>query len=549
VHNDVDPVLGHPIQVYNPQLITAANAALTVYADGSFTLIPTTSFAGLITFAYQLIDSVGRLSNVAQAIVQVDDAPDIHIYNGQNGKDAIGSIPGNLDSDDEYTKGAFTVANKNDTDADGKIDNAADETDVRPLPLAAAIITDRNANWSTLTVSTTDAAKFHDNQPVVITTADGRHESRTITIGDIQNDPNHKLLLLNIPLSQDPLSAGLALVVTAVGTAEVDLMKIVIDKPNGKIVGDLTLTVGDNAKIWAQPYKGKEVVPGPNGYISWSPNEIEEQFPKTLWVEATAVSQSVRDITLTVGYAGRQDIARATGICASVIDHQVGDIGYNAVYANAPWSDEPGGDPPRRGVKLLGATGKLPDHTDRHDKVDANGKPIPNPGVWNAIVVQFQVLPLLPAGEKWSQYGVSVDATQRMELLSYGRLGPNDAWLSGPKDSMPDQPDAPNDDGSDESVGVLDQGYYYHFDAPGLEEAANVLAGEELMQKWDFQTYLRIAIGPLTKAPGNYLWGSRASGFYDWHSIVHVTGQNGVWIRKVPGSSDIATQQIALTKP
>ena len=141
------------------------------------------------------------------------------VHNGQSGP----AIP----EGEEESPGAFTVANLNDTDADGTVDK--DDTTVKANP-------------------------------------DGRNE--------------------------------------------VDLVKVVIDKPIPDKGGNVTLRLtgdGDKTKLWKKPTKED---------LETRRQIATSDLPLTMWLEGLDKSGALRDITIRVTYRKATDEARVTFVWA-----------------------------------------------------------------------------------------------------------------------------------------------------------------------------------------------------------------------------------------
>jgi hypothetical protein len=186
--------------------------------DGNFTYAPNYQVTDT-SFSYKIFNAVGAIltGDVSLYRLRMD------IYNGQAAASPV-------ESKVRQTVGAFTVANLNDTDGDG----------------------------------------FVDNQ-------------------DSHVDPQHS----------EP---------SGVGRREVDLMKLVIHKPNDPNPGQnkVTLTIEGDAELWTNSDK-----------ISLAPTEYTvASMPTTVtvWVEVTQPSFALRDITVQMSYRNEKYAVAATGI-------------------------------------------------------------------------------------------------------------------------------------------------------------------------------------------------------------------------------------------
>ena len=97
------------------------------------------------------------------------------------------------------------------------------------------------------------------------------------------------------------------------GRDEVDLMKLVLHKPVPDNGGDVKLTVtAGSVVLWKEStHQNKHTLT--SGSITFPTTDLD----KTIWVELTAASVTLRDVTLTLTYGGATDTVRATGIWAT----------------------------------------------------------------------------------------------------------------------------------------------------------------------------------------------------------------------------------------
>jgi len=101
-----------------------------------------------------------------------------------------------------------------------------------------------------------------------------------------------------------------AAAVNPTGTNEVDLMKLVINPLAAPAGGKVKLeATGGDIKLWEKSTKETAIA---------LPAEFNVgDLPKTVWIEARAISTAVRDIGLKASYKGAVDEIRATGVWAT----------------------------------------------------------------------------------------------------------------------------------------------------------------------------------------------------------------------------------------
>jgi hypothetical protein len=333
------------------------------------------------------------------AAMVLDAKVDLAICNGQSGAE----VP----EDKEESVGAFTVANLNNTDGDGKVDNVDDE---------------------------------------VKATANGRDE--------------------------------------------VDLMRLILRKPEPDLGGKVTLKiVSGKVTLWKLPTKPK------------ASEEKDREFdtsklPLELWVEATDVSAKVRDIEIQMEYKGIMDTVRATAVWAEVTSvlHDKGDD-------FSKFSDLT--TPPNNWF----ADSQLGNHIGL--------RPIDDKGIRNVILIQYTVL---PNGIERC-FSVKFDISRRRHEIakltdSYGQDYENAFVFS-------EMHEEPNDDGIeyDESTAPTSEGHLYVIDAPGLNELR--VDWEKFSLRSTFQEFMRVSFDGDAPA-GNQLLGSICSSYFDWNSFLTI---------------------------
>ena len=401
---------------------------------------------------------------------------DLQIWNGQsNGQGA------SVGESTEWTVGAFTVANLNDTDGDGRIDNQDPEVKAYSHNMIPG---EGGQGMATIILDSVEG--FTVGDMVLVENWTG-YNVRTITSIDVQ----HKEIGLNAPLDRD-LSGGR---VTHCGMDEVDLMMLKIVKPQPDLGGDVVLSVNSgNVKFWTESTKKTEVALT-NGKLSIPVDQIPAEG-MILWVEAVDKSTAVRDIELQLEYKGVFDKVRATGIWVEQTDvkHDKDDQDWQDITTPpGPLSQYP--LPLRYGLN-----------------------PIIPPGVHvNVIGIQYTVF---PAGIQ-NEPNVYFDVGRRKDRAYWVK---NDGQWSLMPDTthelFPAQADASNDDSreDDESAAPNANGHIYVRDTPLM---ANLLINDEIRYVGNFLEYVRVGIGNNFSDPsGNRVSGSRASTFYAWNSWI-----------------------------
>ena len=458
---------------------------------------------------------------------------DLDIANGQ-----FGDL---LDEAVEWSRGAFTVANLNDTDGDGKTD--AIDNFVRGWRSSASeavlgatsVVVDSLGPNSGAHFSVLDDVYVHE--PVAASTGHTSVRSDRRFIIDIIVP--ERRLILNAPLSRTYATP----VVSHGGRQEVDLMELHIHRPSQIIqgAGPMMLSVlAGNVRFWTNRWKETEVT-----LLAFDPATIAEEGGKTLWAEVRAPSDKVRDIVLSLEYAGVKDVVRATGIWVTQIDVRHDLMEATDLFNEPAWSDI--GTRPREAITAFGGLGLRP-------------MPTINGGVSNAIAMQFTIGPtrIEAIDGTWEESDrVYFDVTRQAEREQWDKATPTASWtpsildIKTPPRSFPANVELPNDDSgnsdgseTDESAVVTEQNHFYSMDAPGLGGSTFAFAAE-FSYMMNFNEWLRVGFG---KSPeGNQVAGSRTSSIVDWH-VTHrlrsdTNAAGGTWLRTQPnetyGENDI----------
>jgi len=457
------------------------------------------------------------------ALQAVDATPNIIIHNGQSQIEVSESAEDSL--------GAFTIANRNDSDGDGKIDNVDDY--VKGGGAASGVPIDNLTNGNVLTVS--DVSAFKPGDTVNIAGLNGmegvENNRKIVTITEVMPATNPKTYL--VTLDKNITLPLLGPKMRTTGANEVDLIKVILKKPTQVLANktlDLTVTASaiGNIKFWKNSWKGEEAFTLTNGTRSFSQAEINafDDGGYVVWMESKDASAALKDIVLTLKYGGNTDTAVATAIW-STVTAKYADQATAAVYAGPVWGEVPENDVVRKLItdKYMG-TGVLPI--------------LPAYGIRNMIVMQFKITPDLTGLPEVNP--IKIDASRIINRTFYGRDDSNQQW-GDPKSkvSLPYMADLPNDDkrNTDESKDLIAGQYWYSADAPGIgvvikppgsfnQEAINFNGME----------FLRINIDNTSPLQGENVWGSRSSDFFNWHSTMLIQADaNGVYSR-IGGPTD-----------
>lgn len=293
------------------------------------------------------------------------------------------------------------------------------------------------------------------------------------------------------------------------GRDEVDLMQLVIES-DGEAEGDcpqvVTLLYSGNIKFWRNPTKGTQIT-----NLTFDVNTL----PKTLWVEATDVSSSIRDITIQAQYDGNiNDTVKATAIWANKA------IKY--VSSNTP-------DP-------FGIT-SIWSHI--YDRVDNNGN-FYGLGYFNnnltesvyggRILMEFEILPsgveVLP---------IYFDMTRRLNEDSGTMTSGTNTFTNTSDDSFALQNEMPNDDSHNDDTDASPTTMYV-YDAPAGQINPNYPSNSSTtgFKYWigEFEEFARVSFSPIqpNNGSGETIIGSRCSEITQW--------EHGRCLRLVSSASD-----------
>lgn len=490
--------------------LTEGTASLTLFIEGrDSSMFTNMVFAGAQTPA----DYTTVALNVEE--------PNMQIWNGQDAQYPISDQkPKEKEAGGpkDIGHGAFTVANLNDTDGDGRIDWKDTDTEV----IARSTTVAQTAAIGTKTVIIANPEGFQAGDFVIVGTEP--------TIRKIESINGTTVIL--------DKSLTVALIVgnqfTHPGRNEVDMMKLVIHRPNVIKPGEtmkLKIVSGDVA-VWTVPTKGPLIstqVLGPGTSVAEFLAENILAGGLTLWVEARAVSKQLRDIELRLEYLGGSDTVNATGVWSTI-----GKVEHDRKSAADLLAEFPDMLDPKKQPEDQQAIVK-----DLRDNLGGTGlRPInATIGVVNAILMQFTASPSGIHDEP-----VFFDVSRRSESKGWTRVTAQGQWVLDPDSkSIPLPPELPNDDGNDndESDKLTAKDHIYALDAPG-SPSANSGANVDGVLRFDMREWVRVSFE--SRPIGNNVGGSRASDYYQWHATHEVHANNGTWVRTTGDDPEVASR-------
>lgn len=504
--------------------------------QGGFTYTPNYHAYGTDSFTFHEVDSYGQSSNEATVTMDVTEtAPEAY---------ADGTFWGDWNktatSGNTITVDAFHGVLGNDTDPDGPdTGNLQAVIDTDPTNGSLTLNSDGSfiyvpnigfGGYDQFTYYATDGIMnsasvavslavqkvdldMWDGGPDGTEVPDAKENSRGAYAVVNQNDTNGDDTV-------DDMENTVA--VTANGRAEVDLMKLVINKPDPVSDGEswVTLSASPGLALWRSPTKGSPFT------LYDDQAEINVlSLPMTLYVEATQQSQSLRDMTVSAQYNDSTDSVAVTGIWSKLTGAATDTMTAQQVLNEFPDVDSS----LALYVQDYGGSGiKAPDNVI---------------GVRNDILLQFTVYPSrnVATDGTWEDDQVFFDAARQLEHKFY-RGTPLQLFHV---DSFPTTSELPDDDGQgsfDESDAVTETGHFYSYDVPGFTN--NVADSTEKELIWNMREFLRVDIDG-ARPTGNNVEGSRCSDYYPWYAMIDVVNDNGSWAR----SSKENTNKIGIGGP
>ncbi|MGH7136369.1 MAG: cadherin-like domain-containing protein [Pirellulales bacterium] len=365
--------------------------------DGSFVYTPDVGFGGVDTFQYT--DSDGVLtSKPATVTIMVQQ---VHLQIAE-GYPSYKIVPDNI----SVSRGAFTVANINDTQGNGTQDTA--DSPVRPY-------------GTFITSSAPGGGLSQGNSSASCGNTGGFNVGDTVAIFD--SNPGYQKLQItainpNVSVTFDgafyrdyPAGANMK----HYGRDEVDLMPLTIYPPSPILPGNYQEQVFVNgpATLWLDSVKQNKAG---NGVI-YTINDVRTLSASglTLYVEA-GQSQSMRDISIRLKYNGVSDVVKATGVWVTETDVETANKTATQVEAELPVDFK--GTPTDAALVALSGTGVLP------------ASPT---SAQNCVVMEFTVEPLRVKadgswdGTTWEQDGVNFDLSRQISGRTWYQVA--GAWV------------------------------------------------------------------------------------------------------------------------
>lgn len=401
--------------------------------------------------------------------VVIDSDVNLDIYNGKNGA-VVKRI-------DENTKGAVTVANMNDTDAD------------------------RRPDYEDIHVLETDGTP---------------RQGSTILPG--RNEVDLMRLDLHKPVGYDKL-AGIPVTLTVSHSNRIKLWK----NPTKEFPINL-----DGDRIDIMDWDTNE----------WTTNPTNGT--KTIWVEITTPSNVCADLSLTLKYGAKSQSVKATGLWVerTAVAYQDADFIRDFTKWPAPWKNAPNdiyrivdvasGGPQGNTI----GTGVRAKFTNEDGKAEFSNIILFEFQVYPANaqaffkgVVRFDIT-RQTAAKEWLVPSVGNPVPTDNEPFPNQWEYANDDEVPGPGFVR------------DESIEPDVFGKMYSVDAPGL--ALGPLGiGSTMFRRFNAYEYVRVSLDG-TKPDGNGLLGSQCSPNYSWHSRTTVKMQAGGWAREnVAGTTKV----------
>jgi Bacterial Ig domain len=299
------------------------------------------------------------------------------------------------------------------------------------------------------------------------------------------------------------------------GTPEVDLMKLVVNKPNdpNNQGQKVKLTVSGSAALWLYSVKMTPVALDAGGAVEFNLADL----PKTLWVEVYAPSQALRDVSIKMEYKATgqlftaKDTVYATGIWVWK------DSFRNSGNSLSPQAD--GKEIQETFKKAMGSvlgTGleTLPNGAQR--VTSRNGMEIGfviQPFPIDARQILFDISRTMQ-GRVWE----TLPNQPRHEVIGMRRDWRADGFRDIPNDDI----SSTDEDNIPSEIPAAQVGLIYVVDGPGWAIGVAPLPGQRIEQRGNFVEFVRVKIDAGRFTHPAVLEGSRASQLVEWYTRMDI---------------------------
>jgi hypothetical protein len=331
------------------------------------------------------------------------------------------------------------------------------------------------------------------------------------------------------------------------GRDEIDLMKLILNKPDPDDGGAATLSVASgDVKLWKESTKEHEFA-----LSAGSAQVPTAELPMTLWVEARSPSTSPRDIVIKLAYKEAIDVVKATAVWVTAtrvwFRHQAPD-GFPENPVPGPGND------------LTDLTKPvLQNHIEARRAVDGSRYgPGPffalagqNTAIGGRILWEFKLAPELTPADL-DALRIKFDVTRQKKtrawqlFVSQGTFAEiaeftvDFPWEQTPRSDN----EKPNDDSHTEgSQNNPVSNHLYSYDGPS-RPISPTGAGAFVVDRSHFQEWVRMQVNnqefpedATNPEVHQSVYGSRCSPRYHWHLISYLRSQGGKWVQDASNPS------------
>jgi hypothetical protein len=525
--NDTD-IDGDPLTI--TEITTPANGTATINLDGTITYTPNADYHGADSFTYTLSDSHGGSATATVAIivepanddpVAVDDFYTL-VDNDVLILDAPGLLGNDTDPDFDSLTSMLVTSPEHGTvtlDATGALVYAPDNG-FSGIDSFSYIASDGLASSPVAIVHisvplpTLNIGIFHghdgDFVPGALEETVGAFTIANLndTDGDAIIDASDENVDITTPELQ--------------GKAEVDLMRFRIGRPETLALGTLIRITPNspNIRFWQEATKLVCINPDGGDFNV----AFQEEIPFIeLWVEVTAASNSVRDLTITAESPGfSSDTVKATAVWAQLLDHEMTTrpattnfdqgIPFQGVLEESPWSALPNASQ----IAILIA-----------DTYHGTGpRPLdPAYGLANVMVQAWTPLPTGILDEPQVKFTI----VRRANVMARLHLA-NGTVVDAVRTQYPSDPDSANDAGDHDSDNAQAGGLLFVEDNPGLPTLPTSLNVVQVGVQFNFEEFVRVSVDG-TRHEGDGNLASRASSKFPWYSQSQIVRDGINWTK------------------